>query len=85
MKIIKKLLVSYFKSQRKELELDEKFPALFPDAFWGQMILEVTLLLAEKKTLFAKVPLMQALNLLVNDWVKQWMHQWFADWYAEQI
>ena len=32
-KIIKKILLSYFKSQRKELELDEKFPALFPDAF----------------------------------------------------
>ena len=40
-KIIKKVLVPYFKSQRKELELDEKFPALFPDAFWGQMVLEV--------------------------------------------
>ena len=49
------------------------------------MILEVTLLLAEEKTLFAKVPLIQALHLLVNGWVKQWMRQRFADWYAEQI
>ena len=68
MKIIKTVLVSYFKSQRNELELDEKFPALFPDAFLEQMILEVTLLLTEKKTLFAKVPLMQALHLLVIGW-----------------
>ena len=79
MKIIKKVLVPYFKSQRKELELVEKFLALFPDAFSEQMILEVTLLLAEKKNLFAKVPLMQALHLLVNGWVKQWMRQRFAD------
>ena len=49
------------------------------------MILEVTLLLAEKKNLFVKVPLMQALHLLVNGLEKQWIRQRFADWYAEQI
>ena len=43
------------------------------------------MLLAEKKTLFVKAPLMQALHFLVNGLVKQWMHQQFADWYAEQI
>ena len=43
------------------------------------------MLLAEKKTLFVKVLLMQALHVLVNGLVKQWMRQRFADWYAEQI
>ena len=43
------------------------------------------MLLTEKKNLFVKAPLMQALHFLVNGLVKQWMRQRFADWYAEQI
>ena len=49
------------------------------------MILEVTLLLAEKKLCEGTNALMQALHLLVNGQVKQWMRQRLADWYAEQI
>ena len=90
-KIIKEIRVQYFKLQRKELELDEKFPAyLILVVFREQTTVEVTLLLTEIKALFLKVPnnmihLLQPLHLLVNGWLKQWMRQWLAGWYAEQI
>ena len=80
-KIIKKICVQYFKLQRKELKLDEKFPAyLILVVFREQTTVEVTLLLTEIKALFLKVPnnmihLLQPLHLLVNGWLKQWMRQ----------
>ena len=90
-KIIQEIRVQYFKLQRKELELDGKFPAyLILVVFREQTTLVVTLSLAEIKALFVKVPnnmihLLQLLHILVNDWLKQWMQQRFAGWYAEQI
>ena len=90
-KIVKETIVSYFESQKKELGLDEKCPTLLVlDVFRGQMIQEVTSLLAEKNILFVTVPnnikhLLLPLDISVNSWVKQWMRQRFKDWYAEQI
>ena len=75
-KIIKEIRVQYSKLQRKELELDEKFPTyLILVVFREQTTLVVTLLLAEIKALFVKVPknmihLLQPLHILVNGWLK---------------
>ena len=90
-KVIKKTLVSYFESQKRELRLDKKSPALLIlDALWGQMTQEDTSLLTKKNILFVKIlynikHLLLPLNVLINDWIKQCMSQRFADWYAEQI
>ena len=90
-KYIEKVIVPYLKAKRKEINVDESFPALaLFDAFKGQTT-KATFELLEKNHIYAvSIPAnctdkLQPMDLSINKSFKDYLRNQFSKWYSSKV
>ena len=89
LKVIKKIILTYVKQQRQELEKPDQAAILIMDVFRGQITEEAVSMLHTNSIWLVKVAnnmthLLRSLGLPVNGHCKSFMKGMFADWYCKQ-